>query len=205
MHQKSSASAPPTTLLTLDTMIRNVLSPPPALLGASAPSPLLIGSSTVGVEMTYFSPDGEMGFPGNLAVTVRYTLDDANRLRLHYSAVCDRATPVNLTNHVYFNLAGAGMPSVLEHVATLNASRFTPVDKTMIPTGGLESVANTPLDFMRPRRIGDAIDDDHEQLIRADLRDVITCFSMSRSSCAGIADATHAPTNFSPRGDKIFS
>lgn len=123
--------------------------------------------STVGVEMTYFSPDGEMGFPGNLAVTVRYTLDDANRLRLHYSAVCDRATPVNLTNHVYFNLAGAGMPSVLEHVATLNASRFTPVDKTMIPTGGLESVANTPLDFMRPRRIGDAIDDDHEQLIRA--------------------------------------
>ena len=123
--------------------------------------------SAVGVEMTYFSPDGEMGFPGNLAVTVRYTLDDANRLRLHYSAVCDRATPVNLTNHVYFNLAGAGMPSVLEHVATLNASRFTPVNEAMIPTGALESVAYTPLDFMRPRRIGDAIDDDHEQLIRA--------------------------------------
>ena len=123
--------------------------------------------STVGVELTYFSPDGEMEFPGNLAVTVRYALDDANRLRIHYSAVCDRATPVNLTNHVYFNLAGAGMPSVLEHIAMINAAGYTPVDVQMIPTGEIADVAQTPLDLTRPGRIGAFIDADHEQLIRA--------------------------------------
>lgn len=121
--------------------------------------------NSVGVELTYFSADDEMGFPGNLAVTVRYSLDDSNRLRIDYSAVCDRATPVNLTNHVYFNLAGAGMPSVLEHVAMINAARYTPVDEALIPIGELAPVAQTPLDFTRPRRIGAAIDADHEQLV----------------------------------------
>ena len=119
---------------------------------------------SVGVEMTYFSPDGEMGFPGNLAVTVRYTLDDANNLRLHYSAVCDRDTVINLTNHSYFNLAGAGRDTVHEHVAWLNADTFTPVNAALIPTGERQAVAGTPLDFTTPTAIGARMHDDDAQL-----------------------------------------
>ncbi len=101
-----------------------------------AASPIDTGN-TVGVELTHFSPDGTMGFPGNLAVTVRYTLDNDNDLRIHYSAVSDKDTVINLTNHTYFNLAGAGSGTVLDQVAMINADQFTPIDKTLIPTGQL--------------------------------------------------------------------
>jgi aldose 1-epimerase len=106
------------------------------------------------VEFHYSSPDGEEGYPGRLSTTVAYTLTEANELVLEYTAVADAATPVNLTHHSYFNLAGAGSPTVLDHVLQVNASEYTPTDETLIPTGELASVAGTPLDFQKPTRIG---------------------------------------------------
>ncbi|MES1937758.1 aldose 1-epimerase [Salinisphaera hydrothermalis C27AD] len=128
-----------------------------------AASPIDTGN-TVGVELTHFSPDGTMGFPGNLAVTVRYTLDNDNDLRIHYSAVSDKDTVINLTNHTYFNLAGAGSGTVLDQVAMINADQFTPINDTLIPTGKLESVSGTPLDFTTPKPIGQDIHADNQQL-----------------------------------------
>lgn len=126
-------------------------------------SPLQTGDY-VGVELTYFSADGEMGYPGNLAVTVRYTLNNDNDLRIHYSAVTDKPTVVNLTNHVYFNMAGAGNGTILDQVAMLNADQITPVDDTLIPMGEMMAVEGTPLDFTTPTPIGKNIRADHQQL-----------------------------------------
>jgi aldose 1-epimerase len=122
------------------------------------------GSDWIGVELAYLSPDGEMGFPGNLAVTVRYTVNNENELRIQYSAVTDKETIVNLTNHTYFNLAGAGNGTVLDTVGQINADRFTPIDKALIPTGELHDIKGTPLDFREPTAIGANILADHEQL-----------------------------------------
>lgn len=107
------------------------------------------------VELTYLSKAGESGFPGNLTAKVVYTLTDANELRLDFTATTDNATPVNLTSHAYFNLAGGG--TALDHVLWLAASRYTPVDESMIPTGEISSVKGTALDFTKPTRIGDRI------------------------------------------------
>jgi aldose 1-epimerase len=109
------------------------------------------------------SKDGEAGYPGNLTSTVRYTLEHS-ALRIDYSAITDKDTVVNLTNHSYFNLAGQGHGDILNHLLTLHASRFTPVDSTLIPTGELRPVANTPFDFAKSTRVGDRIDADDEQI-----------------------------------------
>lgn len=104
-----------------------------------------------GLNLKYYSEDGEEGYPGNLLVSVTYTLK-GNDLEIQYEAETDQSTPVNLTNHAYFNLAGKG--SVLNHVLTLNAPYYTPVDKTLIPTGEIATVEGTPFDFTKPYEIG---------------------------------------------------
>lgn len=118
------------------------------------------GAHRIGVVLRYHSPDGEMGFPGNLEVSVRYTLNDAGALEIDYSAITDADTVVNLTNHTYFNLAGVGQGSILDHVAQINAARYTPVDDTLIPTGEIHRVKGTALDFTVPTPIGERLQAD---------------------------------------------
>ena len=116
------------------------------------------------LELTYLSRDGEEGFPGNLSARVVYTLTDAHELRVDYSATTDKDTVVNLTQHSYFNLAGEGAGDILDHRLRLFARYFTPTDSTSIPTGRLRLVRATPFDFLSFKRIGERINDDHEQL-----------------------------------------
>ncbi len=112
------------------------------------------GQAGPAVMFSYLSKDGEEGYPGNCRVTVLYTLTDAGELRLDYTVTTDRDTPVNVTNHSYFNLGGAENGDILGHELTLFADRFTPVDATLIPTGELAPVAGTPMDFLRATPIG---------------------------------------------------
>jgi len=120
-----------------------------------------------GVAFTYLSKDGEEGYPGNLKVKVTYTLTDSNELILDYEATTDKATTINISQHSYFNLAGEGNGDILNHEVMINADRFTPVDKNLIPTGELRAVKGTPLDFTTSTRVGARIDDSYDQLTLA--------------------------------------
>lgn len=116
------------------------------------------------LELTYFSPDGEEEYPGNVQVKVIYTLTAQNELKIDYLAETDKDTLVNLTNHSYFNLGGSASDSILDHMLQINADKFLPVDHTLIPTGALRRVENTPMDFISPAAIGARIQQPDEQL-----------------------------------------
>ncbi len=116
------------------------------------------------LELTYFSRDGEEGFPGNLTLKVLFSVTNDNELKLTYHATTDKPTVLNVTNHAFFNLAGEGIGDVLDHELMVNADTYTPVDATAIPLGDFQNVAGTPLDFTEMTRIGDRINADFEQL-----------------------------------------
>lgn len=134
-----------------------------------------VSADAPAVKFSYTSKDGEEGYPGNLEVTVTYTLTSDNALRIDYEARTDKATPINLSNHSYFNLAGPASGTVENHVLEIKADRYTPVDATLIPTGELAPVQGTPLDFTKPTPIGrhlkeikaDPVGYDHNFVLRS--------------------------------------
>jgi aldose 1-epimerase len=117
-----------------------------------------------GLKLSRRSEDGEEGYPGNLDVTVTYLLTEDNELQIEYEAETDKATPINLTQHSYFNLKGEGAGKVLKHRLQIMADRYTPIKEGLIPTGEIEPVEGTPLDFTEEHTIGERIEHDHEQL-----------------------------------------
>ena len=122
----------------------------------------VVGSNAI--ELRYLAKDMEEGYPGNLDMKITYTLTDDNVLRVDYHATTDKATPINLTQHTYFNLKGEGEGTILDHELMLNAKQFTPIDATSIPLGELRTVKGTPFDFTSPKPIGRDIGQDDEQL-----------------------------------------
>ena len=136
----------------------------------------LTGKGEYGVRFEYTSPDGEEGYPGNLKIAVTYTLTKDNAIRIDYLATTDKATPVYLTNHSYFNLAGAGSGTVLDHDLMIAADGYLPTDKTQIPTGKIAEVAGTPFDFTKPMRIGARI----EPLIKTEALGYDHCFALRK-------------------------
>jgi aldose 1-epimerase len=119
---------------------------------------------SAGVALTHISPDGDEGYPGELSVTVTYTLTPRDELRIDYTATTTKATPLNLTNHSYFNLAGDGRDDILQHLLTIDADAYTPTDDTQIPTGEIAPVEGTPFDFRSATAVGARIDADVEQI-----------------------------------------
>ncbi len=126
---------------------------------------ILKESASPSVKFSYISPDMEEGFPGTVNVTVQYTWTDNNEIVMDYTCTTDKKTVVNVTNHAYFNLHGAGNGDILDHELLLKASAFTPVDSVMIPTGEIRPVAGTPFDFTSFHKIGERIGDNYEQLV----------------------------------------
>ena len=116
------------------------------------------------LSLTYLSKDGEEGYPGNLTVTVNYTVTEDNSLRIDYSAETDETTVLNLTHHSFFNLNGAGAGDINNHILKINADCYTPTDETLIPTGEIADVSNTPMDFREPVEIGKRVNDDFHAL-----------------------------------------
>ncbi len=115
-------------------------------------------NEAAGITLTYHSADGEEGYPGNLEVRVNYSLNENSELRIEYRARTDKPTPVNLTNHAYWNLAGAGCGSIKQHLLRLNCSRYLPVTETLVPTGEINDVKGTPMDFLRGKAVGKELD-----------------------------------------------
>lgn len=146
------------------------------------------------IELSYLSPDGEENFPGNLDVTVRYTLTDKNELKIDYRATTDQETVLNLTNHSYFNLAGHAAGSILDHLVTINADEFTPVNEHLIPTGERRKVAGTPFDLRKLEAIGKRIGEKDQQLAYGIGFDHNYVLNKSHSALAPAARVTEPAT-----------
>ncbi len=142
------------------------------------------------VEFSRLSPHMEQGFPGNLDVTVTYSLTEANELVIEYLAVSDRDTIVNLTNHSYFNLSGHNAGSVLDHKVWIKANQFTPTDKQLIPTGEIKDVAGTPMDFRVAKKLGQDIDANYEPLVFAGGYDHNYVLDISGTDVEKVAELT---------------
>ena len=156
-----------------------------------APRPMADG---VGATLSHVSPDGDEGYPGTLSVTVGYALTDSNELHIEYEATTDRPTVVNLTNHAYFNLAGNGSGSVADHLIAIDADHYTPIDATLIPTGAIEPVPGTPLDFRHPVPIGARLRSAHEQMVRARGYDHNFVLNKPADGALSLAARVHEPT-----------
>lgn len=152
------------------------------------------------LKLSHVSPDGDEGYPGKLSVTVIYTLTDANELRIDYTATTDKPTPINLTNHAYWNLADGGKSDVLGHVLKLNADRYLPVDANLIPTGELKSVRGTPMDFTRPEKIGARIDE-----VPGEPKGYDHCFVLNQKSPGELTMAARVEDPASGRVMEIYT
>lgn len=147
------------------------------------------------LNLSLLSKDGEEGYPGNVSVNVVYTFDEKNRLTIDYLATTDKATVVNLTNHVYFNLNGHNAGAILDHQLMINADHFTPIDSTSIPTGELAAVAGTPFDFRIFKSIGQDIDDYHQQLKNGNGFDHNWVLKKSNGKGLELAAIVHSPVS----------
>jgi aldose 1-epimerase len=160
-------------------------------------------SGDLGLVLEHVSPAGDEGYPGTLRARVTYRLTETGELAIDFLATADAATPVNLTQHAYFNLAGSGSGDILDHVLELNASRFTPVDETLIPTGELRTVRGTPFDFSTPETVGSRIGASDEQLRLAGGYD--HNFVLDRAAGAELSLAARLTDPVSERGVDIHT
>ncbi len=157
------------------------------------------------VQMSYFSPNGEEGFPGNLSVTVRYTLTNENELKMEYTATTDQATPVNLTHHSYFNLAGHDSGPCLNHMVMMNADTFVVTDADGIPTGEIRPVENSPMDFRAPTAIGARINETYDPLSILGRPGYDFTYCLRQKSKGELTQAAHVEDPVSGRVLKVLT